>query len=106
MTATTTKSQANGHHVAENGNARSKSPPPTSSVSSAGILSSSTLSQEERLREYSKELYDYTMGLLDEVKSDEVKKSAPVLKTYVLKRTVSDVGPRKGDNTPNEKDKA
>lgn len=52
----------------------------------------SIASQEDQLRRYSKELYDYTMTLLNDVQADEPqsKKIALLGKPNVLKRTVSD----------------
>ena len=58
----------------------------TGSQDSAGSLDSSTA----RLRQYSQELYDYTLGLLDAVKKEETKKTQSS-KAYVMKRGVSDV---------------
>lgn len=60
----------------------------------------SIASQEDQLRRYSKELYDYTMTLLNDVQADEpqAKKIALLGKPNVLKRTVSDnTVPRTGD---------
>lgn len=62
--------------------------PESSTMESPGSIAS----QEDQLRRYSKELYDYTMTLLNDVQADEPqsKKIALLGKPNVLKRTVSD----------------
>ena len=60
----------------------------------------SLATQEEQLRRYSKQLYDYTLGLLNDAQTDEPpsKKIALLGKPNILKRAVSDnTVPRTGD---------
>jgi hypothetical protein len=47
------------------------------------------MSPNASLLEYSQELYDYTLGLLNKVKKEDVKK-LPAGKAYTMKRGVSD----------------
>lgn len=85
----------------------SSRPTPTGKYTLPGLLSTMTTNNDQPkegdlLRAYSKELYNYTLGKLEEVssKSGDGKKSAAVAvaasatngQPYILKRTQSDVG--------------
>lgn len=78
-----------------------------SASTTADESKSTSESQEEQLRAYSKEIYDFTLGLLNEVKADEASRKgftfAGKVGSHYLKRTVSDdVVARKADGTDGE----
>jgi len=71
-----------------------------SSSAVAAATGLDTSKEDDQLRAYSKELYTYTLGKLEEVnKSDDSKKGgAATAKTYVLKRRQSDGGTSRKDD--------
>lgn len=90
------ESTPEAHTDENNKNDTTSAMPESNSINSPGSIAT----QEEELRRYSKQLYDYTLNLLNDAQAEEPqsKKSALLGKPKVLKRTVSDsTVPRTGD---------
>ncbi|KAH8117651.1 hypothetical protein DFH11DRAFT_1724631 [Phellopilus nigrolimitatus] len=92
-TATTTatkksaESQPNGQHASENG---AKSVAKVAAAAEREPAGAGHEKEEDMLRAYSKELYVYTLDLLNAVRIDEATKKGG--KAFLLKRTISDIG--------------